>query len=194
MTSTPPPPDYTNCEDVFVHDRQTGSTQRVSVASDGSQGNSHSYWPSISADGRYVAFESYASNLVSWDTNGYIDIFLHDRQTGSTQCVSLSSDGSQGNNESWSPSISADGRYVAFASWASNLVSGDTNNFCGYTLEGVANILGFHSIFKHKIGDRSTNLATPSPEFYNCPDVFVHDRGVKTVGYAIYLPVVQNQP
>jgi len=114
--------------DIFVHDRQTGVTKRVSLASDGSQGNSGSFAPStISADGRYVAFYSGASNLVSGDTNGYSDVFVHDRQTGSTARVSLASDGSQGNDGSWSPSISADGRYVAFVSNASNLVSGDTN-------------------------------------------------------------------
>jgi len=166
---------YISCPDIFVHDRQTGVTQRVSLASDGSQGNSYSHSPSISADGRYVAFFSSASNLVSGDTNGYTDTFVHDRQTGSTQRVSLASDGSQGNDGSGGSSISADGRYVAFTSRASNLVSGDTNNFC--------------------IGDRSTNLSTPPPpENSNCPDVFVHDRGEETVGYAIYLPLTQNQP
>src|SRR3990170_4042101 len=128
MTPTPPPPGYTNCADVFVHDRQTGVTQRVSVASDGSQGNKGSGSPSISADGRYVAFASYASNLVSGDTNDWDDIFVHDRQTGSTQRVSVASDGSQGNRDSYCSSISADGRYVAFDSYASNLVSGDTNS------------------------------------------------------------------
>src|SRR3990172_3975895 len=72
-----------------------GITTRVSVASDGSQGNNYSDWPSISANGRYVAFASGASNLVSGDTNGYADIFVHDRQTGVTQRVSLSGEGSQ---------------------------------------------------------------------------------------------------
>jgi len=116
--------------DIFVHDRQTGQTTRVSVASDGSQGNSDSYYPSISANGRYVAFRSDASNLVSGDTNDERDVFVHDRQTGQTTRVSIASDGSQGNSDSWSPSISADGRYVAFQSGASNLVSGDTNGRC----------------------------------------------------------------
>jgi len=104
-----------------------GATTRVSVASDGSQGNSWSQDSSISADGRYVAFHSDASNLVSGDTNGDIDIFVHDRQTGQTTRVSVGSDGGQGNGWSSRPSISADGRYVAFDSLASNLVSGDTN-------------------------------------------------------------------
>jgi Tol biopolymer transport system component len=64
---------------------------------------------------------------VSGDTNGYIDVFMHDRQTGTTQRVSIPSDGSQANSASGHASLSADGRYVAFASGASNLVPGDTN-------------------------------------------------------------------
>jgi hypothetical protein len=120
--------DTNGAEDVFVHDRQNGQTERISVASDGSEANNHSDYPSISADGRYVAFESRASNLVSGDTNGAEDVFIHDRQSGQTERVSVASDGTQGNNY-WSiyPSISFDGRYVAFASNASNLVNGDTN-------------------------------------------------------------------
>ena len=71
-------------------------TTRVSIASDGTQGNNQSQYPSISADGRYVAFSSYASNLVSGDTNEVSDVFVHDRQTGDTNRVSIASDGSQG--------------------------------------------------------------------------------------------------
>jgi len=112
--------------DVFVHDRQTGQTTRVSVASDGTQANNLSAHPSISADGRYVAFVSFANNLVSGDT-GYVDVFVHDRQTGQTTRVSVATGGGQANGNSYDPSISADGRYVAFESDATNLVSGDTN-------------------------------------------------------------------
>jgi hypothetical protein len=119
--------DTNGAQDIFMHDRQTGVTERISVSSSGEQGNSHSYWPSISADGRYVAFESGASNLVDGDTNGAYDIFMHDRQTGVTERVSVNSSGEQGNSHSFWPSISADGRYVAFESDASNLVAGDTN-------------------------------------------------------------------
>jgi Tol biopolymer transport system component len=122
------PSDTNYAQDVFVHDRQTGQTSRVSVASDGTQGNSHSSWPSISAGGRYVAFHSWASNLVPDDTNGEADVFVHDRQTGQTSRVSVASDGTQGNTLSERPSISGDGRYVAFHSVASNLVPGDTND------------------------------------------------------------------
>ena len=112
----------------IVNDDITPTTRRVSVATDGTQGNSLSESPSISADGRYVAFDSSASNLVSGDTNRTSDIFVKDLQTGTTQRISVASDGTQGNNYSENPSISADGRYVAFESYSSNLVSGDTNN------------------------------------------------------------------
>jgi Tol biopolymer transport system component len=120
--------DTNGTEDIFVHDRQTGQTSRVSIASDGAQGNSDSRRPSISADGRHVAFDSRASNLVAGDINGTWDVFVHDRQTGQTSRVSVASDGTQGNSHSGGPSISADGRTVAFESWASTLVPGDTNN------------------------------------------------------------------
>ena len=120
--------DTNGVPDVFVHDRKTDKTTRVSVASDGAQGNGDSYFSSLSANGRYVAFRSLASNLVSGDSNGVSDVFVHDRATGQTTLVSVASDGAQGNGDSDAPSISANGRYVAFRSEASNLVSGDTNN------------------------------------------------------------------
>jgi Tol biopolymer transport system component len=121
------PGDANGVQDVFVHDRETEQTSRVSLAADGTEGNSHSAGPSMSADGRYVAFRSWASNLVPGDTNGMLDIFIHDRQTGQTSRVSVATDGTEGNSHSAGPSISADGRYVAFISEASNLVPGDTN-------------------------------------------------------------------
>ncbi len=113
--------------DVFVHDTQTGTTTRVSVDSSGAQANSLSYFPSLSEDGRYVAFTSGATNLAPGDTNGMRDIFVHDMQTGTTTRVSVDSNGMQANSDSTLPSISDDGRYVAFASNASNLVSGDAD-------------------------------------------------------------------
>lgn len=119
--------DTNSKSDVFIHDRQTGQTTRVSVASDGAQANDHSGSPSLSADGRYVAFYSSATNLVAGDTNGLGDIFVHDCQTGQTTRVSVASDGSQANDENSLFAISADGRYVAFTSAATNLVAGDTN-------------------------------------------------------------------
>jgi len=106
---------------------QTGTTARASVSTAGVEGNGYSQMPSISADGRYVVFYSDSSNLVSGDTNGANDVFLHDMQTGTTSRISVSSSGTAGNSESFFPSISADGRYVVFTSAATNLVSGDTN-------------------------------------------------------------------
>lgn len=121
------PGDTNGAQDVFVHDRATGATSRVSVASSGLQGNGSSTRCAISADGRFVAFESDASNLVAGDSNGEGDVFVHDRETGMTTRVSRSWSGGQGNESSWYPSISADGRHVAFSSNATNLVPGDTN-------------------------------------------------------------------
>ena len=113
--------------DVFVRDRLLGHTDRVSVDSTEAQANQDSYLPSISADGRYVAFESAATNLASGDTNGRYDVFVRDRQLGTTERVSIGSAGEQGNSDSLNASISADGRFVAFSSYADNLVPGDTN-------------------------------------------------------------------
>jgi Tol biopolymer transport system component len=120
--------DTNGADDVFVHDRLTGTTERVSVDSAGNQTGGGGDITAISADGRYVAFQSGASDLVPADTNGR-DVFVHDRQTGVTTRVSVDSAGNQSNGTSWVPAISADGRYVAFVSDASNLVPGDTNGF-----------------------------------------------------------------
>ncbi len=128
------PGDTNGASDVFVRDRVAGTTTRVSVDSNGAQGNgdsgnlSQSHRTSISADGRYVAFSSVATNLVPNDTNG-LDVFVRDRVAGTTTRVSVDSNGAQASGSSLDPSISADGRYVAFQSNASNLVPGDTNRF-----------------------------------------------------------------
>jgi V8-like Glu-specific endopeptidase len=121
------PNDTNNSWDVFVHDRQSGKTRRVSVSSAGREGNDRSWKPSISGDGRFIAFDSISINLVPNDTNGHNDVFVHDRQTGITTRVSVDSTGNQGNVLSWVASISSDGRHVAFESFASNLVPNDTN-------------------------------------------------------------------
>ncbi len=115
-------------DDVFVHDRETGATERVSVGPEGIEANGASTAPAISADGRFVAFQSTASNLVDDDTNGASDIFVHDRETGVTERVSVGPGGAEANDASTEPAISADGRFVAFRSTASNLVDGDTND------------------------------------------------------------------
>ncbi|MBD3558879.1 PD40 domain-containing protein, partial [Planktothrix sp. FACHB-1355] len=114
--------------DIFIHDLVSGQTMRASVASNGTQGNDYSSYPVISSNGRYVAFRSNAANLVDGDTNGVADIFVKDLITGQTRRISVASDGTQANNASDSVSLSADGRYAAFYSLATNLVPGDTNN------------------------------------------------------------------
>ena len=119
--------DTNGYQDIFVHDRQTGVTERVSVDSFGMQGNHTSTNPCISTDGRFVVFESSADNLVAGDTNNSLDIFVHDRQARATERNSVDSLGVQGNYDSLNPSISEDGRYLAFDSHSDNLVPGDTN-------------------------------------------------------------------
>jgi Tol biopolymer transport system component len=112
---------------IFVHDRQTGVTELVSVNSEGVVANGLSHNASISANGQFIAFVSEASNLVGNDTNGWLDIFVHDRQTGQTERVNVSYNGEQSNGWSHHPHISGDGRYVAYISDANNLVSDDIN-------------------------------------------------------------------
>lgn len=121
--------DSNGVSDIFVRDRQTGTTVRISVDSSGGQANGPSYSPSLSADGRYVAFVSEASNLVVGGTNGMANIFVHDLQTGATTLISMGLVGANANGPSRQPSISGDGRYVAFESLANNLVPNDSNGF-----------------------------------------------------------------
>ena len=142
--------DTNNQDDVFLHDRDTQETIRISVGPGGVEGNGPSIKPAISADGKYVAFESWATNLVIDDNNGQEDVFLYNRQTRQITRVSVAPGGAEANDESDLPAISGDGRYVAFASEASNLVIGDTNNVCDTDGDGVFTD--------------------------NCPDVFVYDR------------------
>ena len=125
--------DTNRADDIFVRDRKRHTTRRVSVNSEGRQATNRggggfpsSFAPAISADGRFVAFSSEANNLVPRDTNGQSDVFVRDRRRRKTTRVSVSSDGRQGRAEAYGPTISADGRYVAFTSYGS-LVGNDTN-------------------------------------------------------------------
>ena len=120
--------DTNGVNDIFVRDLETNMVERVNVASDGTQANAHTrtYWgyytyTSISANGRYVAFTSLADNLVTGDENGLEDVFVHDRETGTTQRVSVSSSGVEGNEDSILLDMSADGRFIVFYSSSSNL-------------------------------------------------------------------------
>ena len=112
---------------MFVRDRRTGVTRRVSVGTGNRQANGNSFGAAISADGRFVAFMSDAPNLVPKDTNHAFDAFVRDTRTGVTRRVSVSTTGRQAASSSEFPEISADGRHVVFSSDASNLIAGDTN-------------------------------------------------------------------
>jgi Tol biopolymer transport system component len=122
-------------EDVFVRDLEAGVTRRLTVGWTGAEPNGDSHRPSISADGRYVAFTSGASNLVRRDTNRTADVFIHNLDTGRTRRVSVGLNGKQANGGSGHPSISADGRKVAFESGASNLVRRDLGSIYVRNLE-----------------------------------------------------------
>ncbi|MBI5295146.1 MAG: S-layer homology domain-containing protein [Chloroflexi bacterium] len=192
--------DTNDAPDIFLHDRVTGETTRVSLAWDGQQANGGSNYAAVSGDGRYVAFISSATNLVQGDTNGVDDVFVRDRQAGTTIRVSVSSLGEQGNNHSdRSPALSANGRFVAFLSEASNLVDGDNNlmvdafvhDLQGGSTERVSvssdEVEAEGSVWDLSISadgnfaafsSRSTNLV--SGDNNNSWDVFVRDRAAGT--------------
>jgi len=111
--------------DVFVRDRRAGTTILVSAAPDGSVSNSQSGSPSISADGRYVAFDSFSSDLVTGDTNAANDVFVRDLVEGTTRLVSADPVDGPSDGGSGDPAISPDGRYVAFESVATDIVDGE---------------------------------------------------------------------
>jgi Tol biopolymer transport system component len=163
--------------DVFVHDRRTGITSRVSISGDGAQGNGFSGVAAISSDGRYVAFLSSASNLVPGDTNDAADVFVHDRRTGQATRVDLDRHGRQSSRGSVSnePAISAHGRYVAFYSDASNLVAHDTNNlpdvFVRDLRTGRTTRVSVSSRGRQAAGDRSGNGS-------NAPSISANGRFV----------------
>ncbi len=119
------PGDTNAVSDVFVRDSVGGTTTRVSVSGAGAQSNGISDQPAISGDGRYIAFRSSASNLVASDTNGHYDVFVRDIVAGTTTRVSVSTSGTEGNDDSAQPALSADGRYVVFQSFANNLIAAD---------------------------------------------------------------------
>ncbi len=194
--------DTNRASDVFVHDRHTSRTQIVSRHSLGPYGNRDSSRPSISGDGRLVAFESDATNLVSGDANGARDVFVQDRlasTVGRTVLVSRHSSGPYGNAGSGWPSISRDGRFVAFDSSADNLVDDDGNGIVdvfvhdrlagtiGDTTLESRNTLGLQgdsgSSFAAVSADgsqvtfssSSTNLA-PDDDNGSLADIFVRDR------------------
>jgi hypothetical protein len=120
--------DTNNKDDVFLKDTQTDGITRCSVDSSGNEGNGGSSFPACTPDGRYVVFQSLATDLVSGDYNGKYDVFRKDMVTKAISMLSTSSSNIQGNDASYAPVISDDGRYVSFVSLAYNLVAGDAND------------------------------------------------------------------
>jgi Tol biopolymer transport system component len=190
------PGDVNGYVDVFLRDRTAGTTELVSVSSDEEPANGPSVYPSISGDGRFVAFQSLASNLVPDDTNNVSDIFVRDRLNGTTE---RACGGTQGDRGSSTPAISADGRFVAFASSATNLVPDDINNHLDIFLcdrdTGVIELISISSAGVPGDGDSilpainengnvvafkslATNLVPNDRN--NTVDVFARDRAAGT--------------
>jgi Tol biopolymer transport system component len=122
------PGDTNGKRDIFLRDRVAQTTRRISVDSSGAEANGDSFNPEVSGDGRFVVFRSFASNLTSWGAGGHSHIFVHELATGVTTHESRSAT-AIGDGDSVEPHLSADGRFVVFASLAKNLVTGDTNNY-----------------------------------------------------------------
>jgi WD40-like Beta Propeller Repeat len=140
----------------------TGWTSRIGAAASGGDPDLYSHRPAISAEGRYVVFESGASNLVPGDTNGVLDVFVRDTRTGVTSRVSLTSAGGQIDRHSHSAAISADGRYVAFTSHGTNILPGDANRLGNvYVRDRVAGTT-LRAGPPAMVGDYDNNAATPS--------------------------------
>jgi archaellum component FlaF (FlaF/FlaG flagellin family) len=157
------PGDTNNKRDIFVRDTLTNTTTRVSVDSEGNQQNGSSSGslvssPSISSDGRFVAFDSDASNLVSGDTTSHHNIFVRDTLTNTTIRVSVGLEGNQANESSFGGSISADGRIVVFDSLASNLVPGDTNDFWDVFIAEIGSIPGINTPNNNINGTLGNNI------------------------------------
>ena len=189
------PADTNAYKDVFVRDRRDHTTTRVSVATDGTQGNGHSAWPAMSANGQYVVFTSEASNLVVGDTNGTRDVYLHDRRTGMTVRVDVTDGGAQANYGGQSGSISSDGRYVAFFSGSTNLIHGDahggdvfvrdlergTTERVSVTTGGSVTNTGYSDVpsiskdGRYVVFRSSANDLVPG-DTNGSTDVFIHDR------------------
>jgi Tol biopolymer transport system component len=193
------PGDLNGVHDVFVRDRLLGTTERVSVHSNGSEGFCGSFGPSISDDGRYVVFYSCTPFDIEVPALR-MDIYRHDRLTHTTALVSRAHDDTAPNSFSTNPSLSADGRFVAFASCASDIVQNDVNGYCDIfvrDLDAGTTMLATPAIAaggadQHTTSPRisrngqrvfytsdATNLAVADTNAAG--DVFVFDRGTQSV-------------
>jgi len=195
--------DTNGASDIFMRDTLTGTTSRLSVDSADAQANGASYYAAVSADGRYVVYHSDADNLVANDTNGASDVFMRDTLAGTTTRLSVDSTGIEGNSYSYEPTISADGRYVAYSSYADNLdlVTPDLNfssdvflhdNVTGATTRlsldstGVEGDYGSYGAVISADGTKAAffsdadNLDLVTPDTNFSADVFTHDLATGT--------------
>ncbi|MDQ5954172.1 MAG: hypothetical protein QG583_100 [Patescibacteria group bacterium] len=124
--------------DIFVYDRTLNTLERISVSSAEIEGDGASDYPRISADGNYVVFASYATNLVADDINGVQDVFLRDIALGTTTRISVDSNEVESDGDAYSAYISSDGNFITFVSDATNLVAGDTNGQADIFLRDIA--------------------------------------------------------
>ena len=129
--------DTNAARDLFVKDLASGAVTRLSTAADGSEANGGNTSPRLAADGSRLAFVSAASNLVKGDTNGFLDVYLRELDSGQVSRASLAVDGREPDGDSYGPALSPDGRTVAFTSKASNLVPGDTNGVADLFLKDL---------------------------------------------------------
>lgn len=171
---------------ILIRDRVDGTTERVSRGLGGAWTDGDSFDPALSGDGRFVAFSSLASNLVTGDYNGALDIFVYDRQAGTTERVNLNSNGEVANDDCYQTRISADGRYVLFLSSASNLVAQDRNESTDAFVRdrsGATTVCASLSLWNY-VGNAGAQRAALSPDGRfvaltsiesGLPDVFLRD-------------------
>ncbi len=191
--------DGNHTEDIFVRDVVSGTTVRASVDTGGGDSNGTSSSPSISADGRYVEFSSDAPDLVAGDQNGLPDVFVRDTLTGTTVRASVDTEGGDANDSSFDASISADGRFVGFSSWASDLIKGDGNGLSDIFVRDLIAGTTLRASAHRESGDSNGSSGGPSISadgryvaFYSYatdlvqgdgngfPDVFVRDLVAET--------------
>ena len=171
-------PDLNGQLDIFVCDRTTGAIDLASVSTEGVQGNGDSILPAISEDSRFVAFKSLASNLVPDDRNGVVDVFVRDRVAHTTERISVSFFGGNANDASFPPSISYDGRFVAFGSAASNIVRADVNQLPSvFVRDRMFNLTLLVDVNAH--GDQANGAASDVP-----PSVSGDGRQIGYVSFA----------
>jgi Tol biopolymer transport system component len=202
VTASPLVADDSNGQtDVYVRDRLVGTTERVSVGADGAEGNGDSYPARISDDGRYITFDSWASNLVADDTNNAVDVFVRDRLQGTTELLSRTHSGQRIDSGAQTGAMSRDGRYVLFNTSDDYVVTLDANGrIDGFLLDreggevecvtldsegkavgGSATALSDDGRFVTFVSDMPGIVAADTNGLY---DVFVRDRSTGTTTMA----------